>query len=435
MASNQANCRFFQLFCLVALSGLGSSFISGCSSPSFEPNRLAAASYLETQDSAEVDRLAASVGVLIEEIFGTPDAPKWPDGVPMAVEMEEVERCAGPVGRAYDKVERGLYRKHCVQCHGITGDGAGPAASLLAPYPRDFRRGTFKFKSTSIGSKPIRSDLIKTIEHGLPGTSMPAFQTLRNRPEFEHDIESLVEYVVFLSIRGEAERRLLKLSVDNETQPSREEAIAVVSKVSQSWIEAPDLVVDIPVIPEVSPEEFQASVERGKTLFTSDKASCFKCHGYEGKGDGVSQDYDEWTKDWTIRVGIDPAKKSEWKVMKPFGALKPVVDRSRNFSLGGLRGGSTEQDIVKRIVLGVDGTPMPAATFSETDPNAFSLEDVFDLARYVASLGRNTTSADAGLAVSAPGSSVSGSSDANSSDADNTDADGVKVVNSSKGAQ
>jgi mono/diheme cytochrome c family protein len=222
---------------------------------------------------------------------------------------------------------------------------------------------------------------------------MPAFQTLRNRPEFENDIESLVEYVVFLSIRGEAERRLLKLSVDKETQPSREEAIAIVSKIAQSWLDAPGQVVEVPMIPEVSPEEYQASVERGKTLFASNKASCFKCHGYEGKGDGVSQDYDEWTKDWTIRVGIDPAKKSEWKIMKPFGALKPVVDRSRNFSLGGLRGGSTEQDIVNRIVLGVDGTPMPAATLSETDPNALSFEDVFDLARYVSSLSSTTRSA------------------------------------------
>jgi mono/diheme cytochrome c family protein len=393
MASNRATGRFSQLACSVALFVSIMWLISGCSSPSFEPNRLAAASYLETQDSDEVDRLAYSISELIEDIFGTPDTPKWPDGVAMAVDMDEVQRCSGPVGRAFDKVERGLFRKHCVQCHGITGDGAGPAASLLAPYPRDFRRGTFKFKSTSIGSKPIRSDLVKIIERGLPGTSMPAFQTLRNRPEFENDIESLVEYVVFLSIRGEAERRLLKLSVDKETQPSREEAIAIVSKIAQSWLDAPGQVVEVPMIPEVSPEEYQASVERGKTLFASNKASCFKCHGYEGKGDGVSQDYDEWTKDWTIRVGIDPAKKSEWKIMKPFGALKPVVDRSRNFSLGGLRGGSTEQDIVNRIVLGVDGTPMPAATFSETDPNALSFEDVFDLARYVSSLSSTTRSA------------------------------------------
>jgi mono/diheme cytochrome c family protein len=364
---------------------------SGCSKPAFEANKLAAASFLESQDPQKVNELAKSVGGLVEEIFGPPDAPKWPEQAPAAVDMSEVERSAGPVGRAYDKVERGLYRKHCVQCHGITGDGAGPAASLLAPYPRDFRRGTFKFKSTSIGSKPLRSDLVKIIEHGLPGTSMPSFGALRNRPEFEKDIESLAEYVVFLSIRGEVERRLLKRAVDSEETPSLEDAKRVVASVAETWVNAPANVIEIPVIPELPPAEHSDSVERGKALFTSDKASCFKCHGLDGRGDGISQDFDEWTKDWTIRAGIDPAKKSEWKAMKPFGALKPVVDRSRNFNLGGLRGGSTEQDIVKRIVLGVDGTPMPAATLSETDPNAFSLENIFDLARYVASLSKATS--------------------------------------------
>jgi mono/diheme cytochrome c family protein len=363
---------------------------SGCSKPAFEANKLATASFLESQDPQKVNELTKSVGGLVEEIFGPPDAPKWPEQAPAAVDMSEVERSAGPVGRAYDKVERGLYRKHCVQCHGITGDGAGPAASLLAPYPRDFRRGTFKFKSTSIGSKPLRSDLVKIIEHGLPGTSMPSFGALRNRPEFEKDIESLAEYVVFLSIRGEVERRLLKRAVDSEETPSLEDAKRVVASVAETWVNAPANVIEIPVIPELPPAEHSDSVQRGKALFTSDKASCFKCHGLDGRGDGISQDYDEWTKDWTIRVGIDPAKKSEWKAMKPFGALKPVVDRSRNFNLGGLRGGSTEQDIVKRIVLGVDGTPMPAATLSETDPNAFSLENIFDLARYIASLSRAT---------------------------------------------
>ena len=42
--------------------------------------------------------------------------------------------------------QRGLYRQHCVHCHGITGDGAGPTAQFLMPYPRDFRTGEFKFK-------------------------------------------------------------------------------------------------------------------------------------------------------------------------------------------------------------------------------------------------------------------------------------------------
>ncbi len=376
---------------------------AGCSKPSFEPNKLAAASFLESQDQQKVNELAGSVGELVDEVFGPPDAPKWPDGAPAAVDMAEVERCAGPVGRAYDKVERGLYRKHCVQCHGITGDGAGPAAALLAPYPRDFRRGTFKFKSTSIGSKPLKSDLVKVIEHGLPGTSMPAFGALRNRPEFEKDIESLAEYVVFLSIRGEVERRLLKRAVDSEETPSLEDAKRIATNVAELWVNAPSNIVEVPTIPDVSPAEYAASVERGKDLFTSDRASCFKCHGREGMGDGVSQDYDEWTKDWTIRIGIDPAKKSEWKVMKPFGALKPVVDRSRNFNLGGLRGGSTEQDIVKRIVLGIDGTPMPAMTINESDPNAFNLENLFDLARYVASLSAVEPASDSASSNSAKG--------------------------------
>jgi mono/diheme cytochrome c family protein len=249
---------------------------------------------------------------------------------------------------------------------------------------------------------------VKIIEHGLPGTSMPAFGALRNRPEFEKDIESLAEYVVFLAVRGEVERRLLKRAVDSEETPSLEDAKRVASSVAETWVNAPSNVVEIPSIPELPADEHTASIERGKALFTSDKASCFKCHGPDGQGDGVSQDYDEWTKDWTIRVGIDPAKKSEWKAMKPFGALKPVVDRSRNFNLGGLRGGSTEQDIVKRIVLGVDGTPMPAATLSETDPNAFSRENVFDLARYIASLAGANSELKSSAASSADVNSTKG---------------------------
>lgn len=399
MCFAQAKALFSNLGGIALLICSAGTLIPGCSKPAFETNKLAAASFLESQDPQRVDELARSVGGLVEEVFGTPDAPKWPEQAPEAVNMSEVERSAGPVGRAYDKVERGLYRKHCVQCHGITGDGAGPAASLLAPYPRDFRRGTFKFKSTSIGSKPLRSDLVKIIEHGLPGTSMPSFGALRNRPEFEKDIESLAEYVVYLSVRGEVERRLLKRAVDSEEIPSMEEAVRVATNVAEAWVNAPANVVEIPMIPGLPPDERNASVERGKALFTSDKASCFKCHGLDGRGDGISQDYDEWTKDWTIRVGIDPAKKSEWKAMKPFGALKPVVDRSRNFNLGGLRGGSTEQDIVKRIVLGVDGTPMPAATLSETDPNAFSVENIFDLARYVSSLSGTASASKSVTAI------------------------------------
>lgn len=362
--------------------------LPGCSEPRFAPNELASASFLQSVKAEDVKPLANEASTITIELFGTPDSPRWPEELAPIVDMEEVARSAGPVGRAYDKVERGLYRKHCVQCHGVSGDGMGPAASLLAPYPRDFRRGTFKFKATPIGAKPTKADLVRTLERGIPGTSMPSFAPLRNREEFATDIEALVEYVIYLSVRGEVERRLIRLAATSEEPISKEMAIEEAQKVVAAWKEAPDAIPPAIPIPELNNEELSASIERGGELFRSEKTACYRCHGNEGKGDGISQDYDEWTKDWTIRVGIDPANKSEWKAMKPFGALKPVLNRSRNLHLGALRGGAEITDIARRIQLGIDGTPMPAATIADNTPNVLSTSEFQDLVRYVYSISK-----------------------------------------------
>lgn len=101
-----------------------------------------------------------------------------------------------PIGGGY-----GLYRKHCLHCHGLSGDGAGPTADYLFPRPRDYRKGTFKFTSTTAGAKPSHNDLWRTINYGLHGTSMPGFEALMTPSE----IEQVIDYVVFLSIRGETE--------------------------------------------------------------------------------------------------------------------------------------------------------------------------------------------------------------------------------------
>lgn len=369
--------------------------LPGCSEPRFAPNELASASFLQSVKAEDVKPLANEASTITIELFGTPDSPRWPEELAPIVDMEEVARSAGPVGRAYDKVERGLYRKHCVQCHGVSGDGMGPAASLLAPYPRDFRRGTFKFKATPIGAKPTKADLVRILERGIPGTSMPSFAPLRNREEFATDIEALVEYVIYLSVRGEVERRLIRLAATSEEPISKEMAIEEAQKVVAAWKEAPDAIPPAIPIPELNNEELSASIERGGELFRSEKTACYRCHGNEGKGDGISQDYDEWTKDWTIRVGIDPANKSEWKAMKPFGALKPVLNRSRNLHLGALRGGAEITDIARRIQLGIDGTPMPAATIADNTPNVLSTSEFQDLVRYVYSISKLQSAATA----------------------------------------
>jgi mono/diheme cytochrome c family protein len=367
---------------------------AGCSKPVFSPNRLATAAFLQSHDDPSIEEIALSANELTDQLFGTPDAPSWPESLESVVDFEEVKRSAGPVGRAQDRVERGLYRKHCVQCHGITGDGAGPAATLLAPYARDFRRGTFKFKSTPIGSKPTKADLVHTIEHGVAGTSMPAFAPLRNRDEFSKDIEAVTEYVIYLSIRGEVERRLIRAATVDESQLTIQDAYQQAALVVDTWKQAEQKVQVVPSIPVVDEESLAASVARGKELFNSDKTACFKCHGTEGRGDGISQDYDEWTKDWTIRAGIDPASKSEWKVMKKYGALKPVVNRSRNLHLGAIRGGHSVETIAKRIVLGIDGTPMPSAAIGEESPHSLNREELNDLVRFVASIANVNLVAD-----------------------------------------
>ncbi len=366
---------------------LGAVMLGGCAPQEFTycANELHAASL--TPDIAEhpIAESAQSAQQLVRELFGTPDSPKWPEGTAVAVDMEKVGRASGPVGRNEAKIERGLYRKHCVQCHGTSGDGMGPASALLAPYPRDFRRGSFKFKSTPIGKKPTHSDLIRTLENGLPGTSMPAFGTLNRSKEFAGDLDALAHYVRFLAIRGEVERRLIVAILNGEETNLL--PLQLASKVSESWVTADSHSVLAPTLVAANTlEDRSASMERGKQVFLSELTACSKCHGKAGNGQGTSQDFDDWTKDWTIRAGIDPTKKSEWKAMNKYGALKPVIDSSRNLTLGAFKGGATREDIYLRIVLGIEGSPMPAIARKENDNPGITEEGIRDLVEYVYSL-------------------------------------------------
>ena len=373
---------------LIAVLVLATFGFVGCSPReiAFRTNELQVASLSADLGDREIAELAHLAQDQINELFGTPDSPKWPAGIELAVDFEKVKRAAGPVGRNKSKVESGLFRKHCIQCHGTTGDGMGPTSALLAPYPRDFRRGTFKFKSTPTGKKPTHSDLVRTLENGVPGTAMPAFGTLNRSSEFSEDVDALAHYVRFLSIRGEVERRLI-VALVNEEEPGNL-ASQIASSVASSWVSADASVVARPSLQDAlaSGDERQKAIERGKEIFLSELTACSKCHGKEGDGKGLSQDFDDWTKDWTIRAGIDPTKKEEWKPMKRFGALKPVIDHSRNLTLGVFRGGSSREDIYRRLVLGIEGSPMPAIARKENDNPGVTDQGILDLVEFVVSL-------------------------------------------------
>src|SRR5207253_941767 len=126
-----------------------------------------------TADPARVPNDARqALNRFLKDALGTPAAPTVA-GDP------DASTAAGRLGLAADKLAEGgkLFRRHCQQCHNLAGDGRGPAGVGVVPFPRDFRRGEFKFTTTGT-PKPRRSDILRTLAEGLKGTAMPSFGLL-----------------------------------------------------------------------------------------------------------------------------------------------------------------------------------------------------------------------------------------------------------------
>jgi len=316
---------------------------------------------------------------------------------------------------------RGLYRKHCADCHGVSGNGRGPTAAIINPYPRDYRSGIFKFKTTERGSKPVREDISKSIRLGIAGTAMRPIEGLT-----EDGVQALTDYVIYLSLRGEVERTIVDAAIfeldleggDRIIDPALKDATSeedkatfqeqwklvedTVADIGGDWLDAGDDMVEVPEPPQEIPVannhvEFIAmaagpkagavakSIERGRELFKGKIAACSKCHGEDGLGNGQTTDYDDWTKDWTSRIGLDPLKRDSLVPLLARGALPPLTIHPRNFSEGYFRGGDKAADLWVRIVQGIEGSPMPAATFVEGE---FEEDDVWHLINFIRSLQR-----------------------------------------------
>src|ERR1700686_784309 len=74
-----------------------------------------------------------------------------------------------------------VYQRYCLSCHGDQGNGQGEAAEYMSIKPRDYRQGTYKWRSPPSGSLPLDSDLEHTLYNGLYGTYMPTWKVLDER--------------------------------------------------------------------------------------------------------------------------------------------------------------------------------------------------------------------------------------------------------------
>ncbi len=303
-----------------------------------------------------------------------------------------------------------LYMQHCLHCHGTAGDGNGPTARFLSPRPRDYRQGIFKFKSTIRGLKPSQHDLVHILEQGIPGTYMPSFVLLG--PE---KLRSIVDYVRWLSIRGNFEIRLaeelagagateadVKQSIQNDETKKLQmkEAVEaamnavkgdlaqliedVASELAEKW-EAGDLPESV-IVPKIKQQPSHQRIDRKGPLAVFCRSILIRsmsriprrrrnapgeCHGRAGRGDGPNTE-----KFWEV-------PKSNPKRFYETAGLHDDwghPQKPRDLTRGLYRGGRRPIDIFRRVHQGIPGTQM--AGFGA----ALSEDEIWDVVNFVLSV-------------------------------------------------
>jgi cytochrome c oxidase cbb3-type subunit I/II len=217
---------------------------------------------------------------------------------------------------------REVYERRCAGCHGVNGDGNGPAATFLyRQRPRNFTLGVFKFRLTN-EPVPTDGDLLRTITRGVRGTAMPAWYEL---PLI--DRLAVIQYIKY------------ELAVDR-SDPKNPYAYFVEEP------PGPPFYIGTP------PAASAALVTHGKDVWQ--QAKCWECHGNSGKGDG---DRAAGLKD-------------------DFGF--PI--RPADLTSGQFKSGPKVEDIFRTMSTGLSGTPMPSYR------DSLSEGDRWALAYYVVSL-------------------------------------------------
>jgi len=220
-----------------------------------------------------------------------------------------------------------IYTRRCSFCHGLLGDGNGPAAAYMDPRPRDFTLGTFKFRTTQSGELPTNEDLFRTISRGLPGTAMQAF-----------------------------DREIIKNGL---TEAQRWAVIAYIKTFAFEF-QDPDFdpYQQIVTLPQDMAPYNAETIAKGKEIF--EQAKCWECHGKQGRGDGLKS-FDR-TDDWGFPIRIRNLTHP-WKI----------------------KAGTEVQDIYMRFSSGINGTPMPSFIEALTD------EERWYLATYIKSFQHQLT--------------------------------------------
>lgn len=246
---------------------------------------------------------------------------KWRDR--FEPQLMEASQFSVPRSEEWITYGKNVYERRCLGCHGVKGDGNGPATAFIQrDRPRNFTLGVFKFRLTPSGSLPDDGDLLRTITRGVRGTSMPTWHELPQK-----DTLAVIQYIKY------------------ELAADRSDPL----KPYLYFVEEPP---KAPIFIGVPPPPSSQLVARGREVWQS--AKCWECHGQAGRGDGEKA---AGLKD-DLKHPIPPA----------------------NLTTGQFKSGPSVVDIFRTMSTGLSGTPMPS--FSDS----LSVEDRWALSYFVLSL-------------------------------------------------
>jgi cytochrome c oxidase cbb3-type subunit I/II len=191
---------------------------------------------------------------------------------------------------------RESFVRNCAGCHGDNAQGAGPGAAMLNPKPRNLVAGAFKFRSTPTGTLPTNADLMRTIDQGVLGTSMPSYRLMSQTEKF-----ALVTYIQSL-------------------RPDWKQSVG-----SPYHIPSPPTEIFAKKTP------FLEAAAQGQKIFAE---ACVTCHGNNGQGDGPGAE------------GLVDADNNP---------IKPAT-----LTAAWIKSGRSAKDVFKAITTGLDGSPMPS---------------------------------------------------------------------------
>lgn len=196
---------------------------------------------------------------------------------------------AGPGAAARVAAQEGdhpgkpVYDRWCAGCHGVEGDGQGPAAAWMLPRPRDFTEAQYQIRTTPSGALPTDADILRVINEGMPGTSMPGWEARLSTRQREDLVDYLKSFSRFFEF---------------EDAP------------------AP---IEVGGTPGMSDE----AIENGRRIYQ--EIECWKCHGDGGRGDGTSAPTQTDAAGYPIR----PADLTEGWLFNGGGSAEAIYTRLR----------------------------------------------------------------------------------------------------------